>query len=380
MDTGEVIVASKRNPDSAAPLHKNNDARDTWQRIFNDKSKVVGHGMEAANSKIEPHRVLMLVDVQGIYLGLQSWLSENNVPMYDGVILASFAHLQIERAGREIALRVVSAHPAPAYDLKDLFDAVSIEYVNGKAYLGRELQVARNATYLDISIEFEMFYAPAPLKQIEGQLFRAARSGSRDAREQLKMAEAGIITPRGAFKRDYKVYGDFVSHLKKSVLHAGSQEGFFSFYVGDRGLSHFDEKEVDTRIVIRAMDALHNKEADSLCIVSSDQDFMPLHSRAADFGIGSFHVDLSKFTEQDRVGKRIRDLGHRFIRCGIDPEWPLQVLLAGVSAPSLGHFAEHNYSAEEWSSLCALHNTLNDAKIELRQDENGRPTVQLYRP
>ena len=336
--------------------------------------------MTIANSTIKPHAILILVDAQGVYLGLQKWLSENNVPMDDGVVLASFAQLQLERTAQEIAARVVATHAAPAYDLTKLFDSIEIEYVDGKAYLGNEPKVARDATYLDISMSFEMFYAPAPLKRIEGLLFKAARAGSREAKEQLKEAASGIISPRGAFKRDYKVYDDFVSHLKQSALHASSQEGFFSFYVGERGLSNFDEKEVDTRIVVRAMDALYNQDADSLCIVSSDQDFMPLHSRAEDFGINTFQVDLSKFTEQDRVGRKIKELNHRFIQCGIDPNWPLQVLLQGLSAPAIGHFADHNYSRYEWKSLCALHNKFNDVKIELSKDEKGKPAIRFHHP
>lgn len=372
--------SSERKLDAAAHLDQRIKAREKVQALFEEKSKVVGHAMSISKSTIKPHKVLILVDVQGVYLGLQSWLSENNIPMDDGVLLSTFAHLQIERAGQEIASRVVAAHVAPTYDLKALFDLIEVKYIDGKAYLGSELKVAKDATYLDISMSFEMFYAPAPLKKIEGLLFKAARLGSREAREQLKKVESGIITPRGAFIRDYKAYDDFVSQLKQSPLHARSHEGFFSFYVGDRGLSNFDEKEVDTRIVVRAMDALYKKDADSLCIVSSDQDFMPLHSRAEDFGINSFHVDLSKFTEQDRVGRKIKDLNHRFIRCGIDPSWPLQVLLQGVSAPATGHFADHNYSRDEWNSLCALHNKLNDEKIELTEDENGKLAVRFYRP
>lgn len=374
------METSARKPDATAHLDERAEAKEKWEALINDKLKVAHHAMSISNSTIKPHKVLILVDLQGVYFGLQRWLSENNVPMEDGAILSSFAHLQIERTGQEIASRVVAAHPAPAYDLKELFDSIEIEYVDGKAYLGNEPKAARNATYLDISMAFEMFYAPVPLDDMKWQLKKAANRGNPTARDQLKKIESGVVTRKGVFERNYKAYGDFVSNLKQSVLHARSQKGFFSFYIGDQGLSNFDEKEVDTRIVVRAMDALHNKEADSLCIVSSDQDFVPLHSRAEDFGITSFQVDLSKFTEQDRVGRRIRDLKHRFIRCGIDPNWPLQVLLQGVSAPGAGHFAEHNYSRDEWNSLCSLHNKLNDVQIELTEDENGKPAIRFYRP
>ncbi len=48
------------------------------------------------------------------------------------------------------------------------------------------------------------------------------------------------------------------------------EEGFFSLYIGPKGLQNFDEKEVDTRVAIRAMDACYNYEAESLgtvCVI-----------------------------------------------------------------------------------------------------------------
>lgn len=374
------METSVRKPDAAASLDARAKTKEKQEALYSDKLKVAHHAMSISGSTIKAHKVLILVDLQGVYFGLQRWLSENNVPMEDGAILSSFAHLQIERTGKEIASRVVAAHPAPAYDLKELLDSIEIEYVDGKAYLGNEPKVARDATYLDISMAFEMFYAPVPLDDMKWQLKKAANRGSLVARDQLRKIESGVVTRKGMFERNYKAYDDFSSSLRQSVLHAQSQEGFFSFYIGSQGLSNFDEKEVDTRIVVRAMDTLHNKEADSLCIVSSDQDFVPLHSRAEDFGVTSFQVDLSNFTDQNRVGRKIKDLKHRFIQCGIDPNWPLQVLLEGVSAPEAGHFAEHNYSRDEWSALCSLHNQLNDVQIELSEDESGKPAIRFFRP
>lgn len=97
------METSVRKPDATADLDERAAAREKWEALFNDKSKVAHHAMSISNSTIEPHKVLILVDLQGVYLGLQRWLSENNVPMEDGAILSSFAHLQIERTGQEIA-------------------------------------------------------------------------------------------------------------------------------------------------------------------------------------------------------------------------------------------------------------------------------------
>lgn len=373
------METSARKPDKTASLDERAEAREKWEALCNDKLKAAHYAMSISDSTIEPHNALILVDLQGVYLGLQRWLSENNVPMEDGAILSSFALSQIKRTAQEVASRVVAAHSAPAFDLKELLDSIEIEYADEKAYLANEPKVAKDATYLDISMAFEMFYAPVPLDKMEWYLRKAARRGNPTARDQLRKIESGIVTRKGLFERNYKSYDDFVSNLKQSPLHTRSHEGFFSVFVENDGLSTFDEKEVDTRIVMRAMDVLHKKEADSFCIVSSDQDFVPLHSKAEEFGITSFQVDLSKFTEQHKVGRRIKGLQDRFIQCGIDPNWPLEVLLDGASAPAHGHFAIHNYSREEWDSLCTLHNKLNDVKIELTEDENGKPAVRMYR-
>lgn len=374
------METSERKVGATSSQEARSIASEAATELFNNKLKVARYSMKTSGSIIKPHKVLILVDLQGVYFGLQSWLRENNVPMEDGAILSSFAQAQIERTGKEIASRVVNAHSTPAYDLSTLLDAIEINYIDGKAYLGNELKVAKDSAYLDISMIFEMFYAPVPLSQMEWQLKKSASRGHPTAKDQLRKIESGVVARKGVFERNYKVYDDFIDNLKQSPLCSGSHKGFFSYYIGPDGLRNFDEKEVDTRIVVRAMDALYKSEADSLCIISSDQDFLPLHERAEEFGITSYQVDLSKFTEQDRVGKRIKGLKDRFIQCGIDPNWPLQVLVDGLSAPAKGHFAKYNFSRDEWDSLCALHNSLNDWNIGLIEDGSGNLSVQLYRP
>jgi len=153
----------------------------------------------------------------------------------------------------------VKSHLAPAGDLRQLLESIEISYVGDKAHLGNSLNVLEGGTYLDILMNFEMFYAPVPLDEIEWQLRRSARH-SAEAKGQLEKVKAGVVTRTGVFERDYKAYEDFVSYLKESTSHSCSHEGFFGYYVGPHGLKNFDEKEVDIRIAIRAMDALHNRK------------------------------------------------------------------------------------------------------------------------
>lgn len=369
-----------RKPNLEAYAAEREASAKKLEALYKDKMTVVHHAMRTAESEIKFHKMLFLVDLQGVYLGLFDWLTEHDVPIDDGVVLAAFAQLQLERTAKEIASRVVAAQQPAAYDLKHLLESIEVAYESGKAYLGNELKVATHATYLDVSMKFELFYAPVPLEEIEWRLRGAAKRGSAAAREQLAKIASGVVTRQRVFERDYSAYADFVRNLERSIFHARTEKGFFNYYVGEHGLSTFDEKEVDTRIVVRAMDALHHAEADSLCIVSSDQDFMPVHARADDFRTTSFQVDLSKFTQQDRVGKRIKELDHRFIRCGIDPQWPLQVLTKAMTSTDVGHFAEHNFSRAEWDSLCALHNKLNDVQIELEEGPSGEMSLSMSRP
>jgi len=371
---------SGRNPDPSSHAIERSEAKKKWKKLLDDKLKVIQHAMSISNSTIKPHKLLILVDLQGIYLALHKWLSEQKVPIDDGLIIGRFALLQIERTAKEVAIRLANSQPHPTMNLQHLFESIEINYVSDKAYLGKRLDVLKDGTYLDISMTFEMFYAPVPLKEIEWRLMTSARCGSTEAKDQFRKIKSGIVTRKGTFERNYKAYDDFVSYLKDSTNHSCSQEGFFGYYVGEHGLKNFDEKEVDIRIAIRTMDALHNREVDSICIISSDQDFMPLHARANDFGVTSFQADLAKFMEGDKVGSKFKNMRERFIRGGVDPKWPLVILTEAMSSPDIGHFATHNLSEQELHALCHLHNALNEVKVELDMKSDGKLSIRLQRP
>lgn len=369
-----------RTPNLRAHAAEREEHARQLEVLHQAKMRATQLAMDAAGSRIKPHKLLILVDLQGMYFGLVDWFHEHQVPIDDGLLLAAFAQLQIERTAKEVAARVVAEHQPAAHDLHHLVRSIEVEFKDGKPYLARELQVAADATYLEISMKFELFYAPVPLDEIAWHLRGAANRGSATARDQLSKIEAGVVTRERVFERNYRSYADFAKNLEQSIFHAQTQQGFFNFYVGKNGLSTFDEKEVDTRIAVRFMDALHYAEADSLCVVSSDQDFTPLHSRAQDFGVPSFQIDLSKFTQQEKVGKRLKALGPRFIQCGIDPAWPLHVLTKAVTAPDVGHYAESNFSRAEWDALMALHNRFNETQIDLVEDDRGEVSLRMSRP
>lgn len=315
-----------------------------------------------------------------MYLALHKWLSGHSFPIEDGLVLSRFAYLQIKRTFEVMTRRVLAMQPMPSADYKALVDSVKVDYIDGRPHLGEELRVASNAVYLNVIPNFELFYAPAPFEDIEWRLLKEARKGSIEAQKQLEQLKQGIIEEKGKFQRDYAAYDDFAACLKDNIEHSKSEAGFFSLYVGPKGVSRFDEKEVDTRIVMRAMDAFHNKEVDSICIVSSDQDFMPLHDRAADVGIVSFQAELAKFLEGDNVGRKLKDLGDRFVQGGIDPTWPLEILLEAVSKPGVDHFERYHLSEAELRGLCELNNEMNDINIEIDLKADGDATFKMTRP
>ena len=188
-------VKSKRKPDQSSHASEKSESTKNWERLLDDKRRVIQHAMSISNSTTKSHKLLVLVDLQGVYLALHKWLSEHNVPIDDGLILGRFALLQIERTAKEVAHRIANSQPHPTMDLQHLIEAIEINYVSGKAYLGKKLDVLKDGEYLDISTTFEMFYAPVPLKEIEWHLMNSARGDSAEAKEQLRKVKSGRRPP-----------------------------------------------------------------------------------------------------------------------------------------------------------------------------------------
>ena len=102
-------------------------AHEQWSKLLNDKLKALNLVLNASDSTIEPHRLLILVDVQGMYLALHEWLTERHVPVEDGLVIGRFALLQIEHAAKTIAERLAKCWPGGAGDLRQLLAALKID-------------------------------------------------------------------------------------------------------------------------------------------------------------------------------------------------------------------------------------------------------------
>ncbi len=244
---------------------------------------------------------------------------------------------------------------------------------------GNEGNVGMHPKYLKVVPQFELYYAPAPFKDIEWQLRGHSKSGSVEAQNQLNKLKAEILKHNLFGERDYFAYDDFVSKLKTNPEYSKSEEGFFSFYVGPKGLQHFDEKEVDTRIAVRTMDACYNYEVDSLCIVSSDQDFLPLHARAREFGIQSYQADLAKFQADDNIARKFKSLGSNFLYGQFKPIWPFKII---AEASNMGEDipAFYTLTDNELAALCEMYNGMNDLHVSPHYMPDGTINLMFSKP
>lgn len=119
------------------------------------------------------------------------------------------------------------------------------------------------------------------------------------------------------------------------------------------------------------MDALYNYEADVICVVSSDQDFLPLSKKASEFGVSFYQADLAKFNSQDNVGRKIKELGSKFLKGRIDPSWPLKVICEASNSEEHESSALYEIDEDELKTLCQMHNELNDYHISPSYSSDG---------
>lgn len=336
--------------------------------------------LTASGSKVIDQKLLILVDLQGMYLALHNWLSSRCEILNDGFLLSQFAHLQLQRTVAEVSRRLARrSHTAAGY-IGDLYEKIKIEKKQDQYFLAENIRILKDATYFFPSVDIEIFYAPAPLREISWHLRKQFRNRNYQNSLLAEKVDAGIISRHGLFERDYSVYDAFVEELKRINEVKRSHEGFFNFLVNDKGLKYFDEKEVDTRIVMRAMEAIILNQVDAICVVSSDQDFLPLEDRTKTSDVEYFQADLAKFLKADRTGRRLEKLGDKFIAGGIDPEWPLEILTQAMTVEAFDHHAKFGLDDAEVDLLVELHNEMNEVQIKLLPVGDGGVEIVMSRP
>lgn len=320
--------------------------------------------LEAAKVPVATHRTLVLVDLQGLYLALTRWLKARGFPLESGMVVSRFAFFLLESVLREIEEDAV-ARGDGAKLFSDLVETVSRS-------LGGTLAPPRSV--LKVASTVELFYAPSPAGEVERRLDRWGKTDNLDVRRQRRDARKGLVQV-GKDLRDYSVYDDFVRCLRENPVVSRSEEGrgFFNFSIDPDGLKFIDEKEVDVRLTIRAVDAANDYEADAICIVSSDQDFTPVHERLRRSGVRTYHADLAKAVSGERVGRTIKALDG-FIKAEGDPRWPLRVVIEACK-PAL-----YEISEAEFEALCVLHNDFNDYRVSPCRSADGGWSIEMSRP
>ena len=61
-------------------------AQQRWHEHYSAKVAAAKLAIDQSNSTLEKYKLLILVDVQGMFLALHKWLSERNFPIDDGLI------------------------------------------------------------------------------------------------------------------------------------------------------------------------------------------------------------------------------------------------------------------------------------------------------
>lgn len=330
-------------------------APEKWKEFSFSREAFATKAIEQAGAKVETNGVLILVDLNGMYMRLHEWLTEAGMPIRGGLILSRFAFFQIYDAFEKIKKSVIELSDGEFADFDGVLEDIRTTDREG-------ILIYPNKTYLKFSPQFDLFYAPAPHKDIEWKLRKEARSGDFSLQRLVKKAEKGIIEIFGT-ERDYSAYDDFIAKLKANPEYSRSEKGFFCYGVGPKGIKYWGEKEVDTRIVIRAMDALYKTEADVICLVSSDQDFLPLSKKASEFRVRFYQADLAKFGLQHNVGRKLKELGPFFLPGRIDPSWPFKIICEAANSEEHNSRALYEIDEDEFRSLCEMHNEMNEYHI-----------------
>lgn len=320
---------------------------------------------------VKTHRVLILVDLMGVYLGVVRWLEEMKFPIEKGVVASRFAEYFLDQVFLQVQSKVM-AHYENSIVRADLVRAVFRKKTDDIA----EALVSRPQV-VDVQRCVELSFARVPLADIKWNLQSEAKKGSSKAREQFEDIKKGILhLPYGGERRNYSIHDDFIRCMKLNSTVAASMEGFYSKSVKHYGLSYFNEKEVDVHIAIRAVDACNDAEAETICVVSSDQDFLPLQKRGAKSNVSVFQADIANFDAPWRIGREIKELGHRHISVKLDPWWTARLILEIA-----GHDMANGVPAKDWigkgisdaefEAIFRLHNELNSDQFKLIRNTDG---------
>ena len=269
---------------------------------FREANALCDRIMRAKDVKFQKIQVKILVDCYGVYHNLFQILNDLRskyngdnwgveLPMMAELAWSTLKNLEWQIREAEARSKEIPALSASPFEndcteiiSKENLRQICLKFIEGEI---DEQNLRIICEVFDIQFNYEWFFAPFPKAELENrtrnQLTRAWRDQSleklRRLERVLEQARRSEITLFNKV-RDYSIYADFIEKIAKRMSHPENQEiyhkGKYNFFVSDEGLRYFDEKQVDTLICIRAMEILLNYEADVVCIVFSDTDFVPL--------------------------------------------------------------------------------------------------------
>jgi len=169
---------------------------ENWTKSRVAQEVVAQQALERVGAKLETHNLLVLVDLQGMYLGLHEWLSKRGFPIDGGLVLSRLAFFQIHDVFERIKAKTLKSPDGPFLDFEDLLKQIE------QAGPGGLIKITPGSTYLRVVPQFELFYAPSPLEKAEEDFRKYLKQGSFEAQSQQNKLKAGILKNRN-FERDY---------------------------------------------------------------------------------------------------------------------------------------------------------------------------------
>lgn len=218
--------------------------------------------VDSYGSKITTRNIHFLVDTYGLFKGAKDFWSTFSKRRVDWAInFIAIRSLEMIRSGYEI---YSSLH----------YDNLVREYQIGKICMDNNNDI--NAIKRELAkyngilrCNFSTTYAAAPdadskgKKKIERNIFEG-------------LIEDGYGK---AQIRSFEQYDDFILHLRRSQFNKGTLlKGYLQLIVENKKIK-LSEKEVDSLLIIEAMDILHGGDVQEVVMISKDSDFNPLGHR-----------------------------------------------------------------------------------------------------
>lgn len=300
-------------------------------------AKIVDH----PNVAFETRKTLFLVDVYGIFLRVTDWMRKNDIPVTTSDLPIRYAVELLMIAADGVRKRENGQLSIEGLDYDDLVNQIYTESHDESATITAVTRIQQG---------WELFFAPAPIEEIKHRAERASKQNI-VWEKFLTDAKQGVVNTEHG-RLDYRIYDDFTEGLAEFLGAKIAEKGFYRVHIDQhKGTVGLSEKEVDIRIAIRTMDFATSGEGAAICIVSSDQDYMPLHDRCKDSGISAYHSDVAKFDMHHNIGRRIKEMEHDHVLVSIEEE-----IHNGIIAEHLEPKGPLTLTSEQYSAIWQLQN------------------------